>query len=288
MDVVATDSDDAVLGDIRSITIHFDAELIAVVHGIAHYLGVSPIDVDALAVLDDGDLVFLDYRTLAAHFDSALVNVLDGVDDMNDAEINDMFKEANKILKQADVSLDLDPNISRDVNDEGNGDDKIQSGEDAKLDEKGQDEINKKFGNGVGLKVYITNQIHGANDTLGCAPHVTEDANGNLEGKPIVYIKNDPCESNEDLGNTLAHEICHVLTLGDKDLVDINDGLKFEFSDSNGHVMDTNNLMHPSGTADSNGLTSIQRTEVFLGAARNRKKGRWPKKLVPFFAGMTI
>lgn len=198
------------------------------------------------------------------------VNVLDGVD-IDDDKINDMVKEANKILKQADVSLDLDPNISRGVSDEGNGDDKIQAGEDANLDEKGQKEINEEFGNGIGLKVYFTNQIHDNNGVTGCAPHVTEDANGNLKGKPIIYIKNDPCRSNKQLGRTLAHEACHVFTLGDKGLVDINDSLKFEFSDSNGHVMDINNLMYPRAT-DGNELTPIQRAEIFVGAARHCNK----------------
>lgn len=199
------------------------------------------------------------------------VNVVGGTT-ITDEKINDMFKEGNKILKQANVSLDNDPNVSRGVSDEGNKDDKIQTGEDAKLDEKGQEEINGKFGNGIGLKVYITNQIHDDNDVLGCAPHVTEDANGNLEGKPIIYIKNDPCTSAKKLGVVLAHEACHVFTLGDKDIIDINDSLKFEFCDDNGHVNDNNNLMDPTPTEDSNELTPIQRTEVFVGAARHCKK----------------
>lgn len=203
------------------------------------------------------------------------VNVLDGVD-IDDDKIEDMVKEANKDLKKANVSLDLDPNISRGVSDEGNDDDKIQGGEDPNLDEKGQKEINEEFGNGVGLKVYFTNQIHDNNGVTGCSPHVTEDANGKLEGKPIIYIKNDPCRSNKQLGRTLAHEACHVFTLGNRDVIDINDSLKLVFSDSNGHVMDINNLMYPEAV-DGNELTPIQRREVFLGAMRHCKK---IKKLV--------
>lgn len=196
------------------------------------------------------------------------VNVVGGTT-ISDEKINDMFKDANKILDQANVSLDADPNVSRNVSDEGNGDDNIDVGEDANLDEKGQEEINKKFGKGIGLKVYITDQIHGDDDILGCAPHVTEDANGNLEGKPIIYIKNDPCSP---LGTILAHEACHVFTLGDKDIIDINDSLKFEYCDDDGHVNDNNNLMDPTPTEDSNKLTTFQRTEVFVGAARHCKK----------------
>jgi len=197
------------------------------------------------------------------------VNVLDGVD-IDDDKIKGMVKEANKLLKKANVSLDLDPDISRGVSDEGNNDGKIQPGEDPNLDEKGQEEINNEFGNGVGLKVYFTNQIHDNNNITGCAPHV-KDTNGVLEGKPIIYIKNDPCRSNEQLGRTLAHEACTVFTLGDKGLIDINDSLKYVFSDDDGHVMDINNLMYPRAV-DGNELTPFQRTEVFVGAARHCNK----------------
>jgi hypothetical protein len=199
------------------------------------------------------------------------VNVVGGTA-INDDKIKDVFKEANKVLDQADVSLDNDPNVSHNVDDQGNHDDKIQQNEEEKLDEAGQGEINGKFGNGVGLKVYFTNQIRDDNNILGLAPHVTEDANGKLKGKPMIYVKNDPCLSNKDLGRVLAHEACHVFTVGDKDVYDINDLLKFKFSDANGHVMDINNLMHPAGNEDSNKLTPIQQTEVFNGAARHCKK----------------
>jgi hypothetical protein len=198
------------------------------------------------------------------------VNVVGGTT-ISDAKIDDIFKEANKILDQADVSLDNDPNVSHNVSDQNNNDAYIQTGEDEKLDEAGQDEINKRFGNGIGLKIYITDQIHDDNDTLGLAPHVTEDANGNLKGKPIIYIKNDPCLSDRELGHVLAHEACHVFTLGDDDIVDINDLSHFVHSDKEGHVMDGNNLMNPTLT-DGNKLTRLQAAEVFNGAARHCKK----------------
>ncbi len=199
------------------------------------------------------------------------VNVLDGVD-VNDSKIKDIFKEANKILKQADVSLDLDSDIATDVNDEGNNDGNIQEGEESALDEAGQDEINDEFGNGAGLKVYFTNQIRDNNSILGLAPHVEEDANGNLDAKPIIYLKNDPTKSNEKMGNTLAHEACTVFTLGDKDVVDRTGKVGyFRYSDDDGHVpFDPNNLMHP--TADGNELTPAQRYEVLQGAKRHCKK----------------
>jgi hypothetical protein len=197
------------------------------------------------------------------------VNVLPGVD-ANDAKIKDIFKKANKILDQADVSLDNDPNVSRDVNDQGNGDGNIQENEEPALDEAGQDEINKGFGEGVGLKVYFTNQIRDDNNILGLAPHVEEDANGNLDAKPIIYIKNDPALTNEQLGHVLAHEACHVFTLGDKDIVDIG-FFKLRFSDANGHIMDPNNLMNPVIT-DGNELGNGQRYEVLEGAKRHCKK----------------
>ena len=89
-----------------------------------------------------------------------LVNVLKGVT-MSDADIDDMIKEANKILKQAKIQLefDKDKNINDDVNDTGNQDGNIQSGEEAKLDGDGRKELDNKFGKGKGIKIYITNEI---------------------------------------------------------------------------------------------------------------------------------
>ena len=189
------------------------------------------------------------------------VNVLKGVD-ITDEEIKEIVKEANKILKQAKIAFD-DPNIVRDVNDLGNNDSKIQNSEENKLDEAGQKELNDNFGGGKGIKIYITNQIRDSNFIMGLAPHVTEDANGNLQGKPIIYLKREPDESNEVKGNDLAHESCHVFTL-------------------KGHVDDPNNLMYTYNpyTQDGNEanrgtiLTGDQIDEVLEGAKRHAKKAK--------------
>jgi len=211
------------------------------------------------------------------------VNVLKGVE-ITDEKIKELVKEANKILKQADVAFE-DPNISRNVSDENNNDDKIQNGEDNKLDEAGQKELNDTYGAGQGVKVYITNQVHDNNNTNGCAPHVTEDANGNLQGKPVIYLKNRPADSDKEKGSTLAHEGCHVFTLGDAEIIDVNFIWPFwniTISDSNGHVNDPNNLMYPYGkyTKDGNsvprgtGLTEAQKNEIKKGAKRHATRAK--------------
>lgn len=211
------------------------------------------------------------------------VNVLKGVN-ITDEEIKEIVKEANKILKQAKIAFD-DPNISRNVDDEGNNDDEIQAGEDPNLDEAGQKELNDTFGEGKGIKVYITNEIYDNNNINGVAPHVKEDPNGDLQGKPIIYLKNRPDDPNKKKGASLAHESCHVFTLGDKDIVDLEwEGFspKIETSDSDGHVDDPNNLMYPYAKYEKDGndvdrgteLTDWQKAEILKGAKRHAKKAK--------------
>lgn len=233
-------------------------------------------------------LVLLGAASLAIGADEVVkvplkVNVLSGVT-ITDAEIKEIVKEGNKILKPAGVQY-ANPKIARNVSDQNSAgsDDKIQKGEDAKLDEAGKAELDKDFGEGAGVKIYITNQVHNSDNTNGCAPHVTEDANGNLQGKPVIYLKNRPSDPNKKKGATLAHESAHVFTLGDLDIEDITiDGntLKIDWSDVNGHSSDPNNLMYPYSRYKKDGndvdrgttLTERQKKEILKGAKRHVKK----------------
>ncbi len=214
-----------------------------------------------------------------------LVNVLKGVT-MTDEEIEDMIKEANKILKQAKIQLEFDKNknINTDANDTGNQDGDIQSGEEAELDEDGRKELDKKFGKGKGIKIYITNKIRDSNSTRGLAPHVKEK-DGKLTAKPVIYLKKTSA-TKESKGNDLAHESGHVFTLGKNHVIDKASGKN---ADSTWHdPNDPNNLMYPYNpyTKDGNSvdrggdLTDDQIDEIKKGAKRlgKTKVAKKPKK----------
>ncbi|UCG56170.1 MAG: hypothetical protein JSU70_15015 [Phycisphaerales bacterium] len=203
----------------------------------------------------------------------AMVNVLKGVD-ANDSDIDAIIKECNKILKQANVQLEFSvKNIVRDVNDTGNKDGKIQLAEEIKLDEAGQKELIGKFGAGKGIKICITNKIRDKDATRGLAPHSKQE-NGQLTAKPIIYIKNLPKVKKESRGNDLAHETCHVLTLGKGHWIDKSRNKKAEGAHN---TDDTNNLMYPhnpyrkkDGELGDRGkkLTDDQIKEIQKGAKR--------------------
>ncbi len=219
-----------------------------------------------------------------------LVNVLKGVV-MSDADIDDMIKEANKILKQAKIQLefDKDKNVKNDVNDTGNQDGEIQSGEEAKLDENGRKELDNKFGKGKGVKIYITNEIRDDPNRRGLAPHVKEK-NGKLMAKPVIYLKKTTA-TKKSKGNDLAHECGHVFTLGCRHVIDKAAGRNADdtWHDPN----DPNNLMYPYNpyAKDGNSITPIyidrggeltddQIEEIKKGAKRlgKTKVAKKPKK----------
>jgi hypothetical protein len=214
-----------------------------------------------------------------------LVNVLKGVV-MSDDDIDDMIKEANKILKQAKIQLefDKDKNVKNDVNDTGNDDGNIQSGEEAKLDEDGRKELDNKFGNGKGVKIYITNEIRDDPDRRGLAPHVKEK-NGKLMANPAIYLKKTTA-TKKSKGNDLAHECGHVFTLGKCHVID---KAAVRNADDTAHdPSDPNNLMYPYNPYDKDGnsidrggeLTDDQIEEIKKGAKRlgKTKVAKKPKK----------
>jgi hypothetical protein len=123
-----------------------------------------------------------------------------------------MVAEANKILKQADIKIKFNKatDINRGVDDQGNNNDRIETGEDDKLDPQGVKELNEHTGDDdQGFKIYITNEIHGSPTTLGLAAHNPD--------VPVIYLKSG--QSAEKGGNTIAHEFSHVYTLGPNHVV---------------------------------------------------------------------
>lgn len=189
------------------------------------------------------------------------VNVLKGiaVNDAKAKEIADTIVEANKILKQANIKLEYDgaKNLAKDFDDQGNHNDKIESGEDAKLDKAAVEELGKKFGKGKGYKVIITSEIHGGTDT-GLSPH--------NPASPVTYLRNVAGRPATARAQTLAHEFCHVFTLGPGHKIDAATK-----ADAQGHhPTDKKNLMWAfagGGTA----LTKDQIAECNKGAKRDGK-----------------
>ncbi|MCX5653695.1 MAG: PEP-CTERM sorting domain-containing protein [Planctomycetota bacterium] len=179
-----------------------------------------------------------------------LVNVQPGVS-LSDDEIAAMVAEANKILKQADIKIKFNKatDINRGVDDQGNNNDRIETGEDDKLDPKGVTELNEHTGDDdQGFKIYITNEIHGSPTTLGLAAHNPD--------VPVIYLKSG--QSAEKGGNTIAHEFSHVYTLGPNHVVSGT-----TTADGKGHIAVPGNLMHP--TSDGTELTDEQKAELKKG-----------------------
>lgn len=195
-----------------------------------------------------------------------LVNVLKGVN-MTDEKIEKAVEEANKILKQAKIKLEFDKknNIQRNFNDQGNNNNKIENSEDDKLDKKGVEELEKKFGKGKGFKIMITDEIHGNANTTGLSPHNPD--------MPVTYLIPREKAGDADRGQTLAHEFAHVFTLGKKHLVDDKnnaDPSDDVRADNHGHVNDKKNLMHPT-TEGGTDLTEDQKAEINKTAKKRAK-----------------
>lgn len=194
-----------------------------------------------------------------------LVNVLKDVK-MTDEQIENAVKEANKILKQANVQLEFDKkNIQRDFNDQGNNNNKIENSEDGNLDKKGVEELEAKFGKGKGYKIVITDEIHGNAGTTGLSPH-----NPDL---PVTYIIPREKAGDAERGQTLAHEFSHVFTLGKGHVVDDHDtagAVDDDKADGTGHVNDKKNLMYPT-TEGGTDMTDDQKEEVKKKAKKRAK-----------------
>ncbi len=197
-----------------------------------------------------------------------LVNVQKGVT-ISDDDIAKQIEEANKLLKQGNIKLRFDKgkDINRNFNDQGNNNDKIEAGEDKKLDPHAVKELDGHTGyDGVGCKICITNEIHGKPGTLGLAGHDPDS--------PVIYIKAG--QSAKQGGNTISHEFGHIYTLGkghmvdDKDDADPSNDVK---ADGNGHAPDKGNLMHES--APGTKLTEDQIAELHKGLKGHCRPSTW-------------
>jgi len=194
------------------------------------------------------------------------VNVLRGVT-KTDEEIDEMIKEANKILEKAGTKLVFDKkkNINRNVSDEGNNDGKVTREERDKLRKKGVEELDNLFGKGKGIKITLVNDIidGGACTTTGVSIH--------NPAIPNIFVK---CTGTaKEKGRTIAHEFGHVFTLGSGHKIDGKTN-----ADGNGHhPTDKDNLMwgtRPGGT----NLTPDQKKEIQKNAKSRSGNGGTKKQ----------
>src|SRR5258707_11198746 len=107
------------------------------------------------------------------------VNVLKGAaatdDDLKTVvqNVDDLVKEANIILKRANIRLDFDkdPNVDKDVADQGTNNGRIANFDQfKKLQGPAVDELKKKFGEERGYKLYIASFVIQDNASM-LTPH---------------------------------------------------------------------------------------------------------------------
>lgn len=136
-----------------------------------------------------------------------IVNVNDNADPSGLIEAID---KANEILKGAKITLEWHqtrPNESAGDPD-GNGLSRDQRDD---VRENGQEVLNDEVGAGKGIKIDLVNRVSGEDEgVLGVAVH----------RNPVVIVS--PDSDPNEFGRTIAHEICHSLTIS-YDLYDPND-----------------------------------------------------------------
>lgn len=146
----------------------------------------------------------------------AVVNIIDSSDSSNVAEA---IKKANEILGQAGIRL-VPVKVNNPYN-TGNGDGDLTDAEGTTAVGEGEQELSDTCGSGNGLKVNIADDVWVEKpNTNGWAIH----------RRPVVFT--EPDSDPNVMGETIAHEICHSLTLG-KDTYDPNlkDNLMYGYTD---------------------------------------------------------
>lgn len=132
-----------------------------------------------------------------------IINVADGCN-ADDVKIKAMIARANEIMHKAKIHFYVkETKAGYKV---GNGNSTFTGQEENMAIEDGRKEI----GTGRGMKITIADTISTIDNPLGIAKHRI----------PVALIANGP--SGSDMGQTLAHEFCHCLTIND-DLTDAND-----------------------------------------------------------------
>lgn len=164
--------------------------------------------------------------------------------------LNQLLENANAILKQAGIRLELEGAVDNTATDQGNDDGGIDKNEVEKLEKKSLEELKDKL-KGKGVKI---NYAFGIDPTV--VPNGESVAGFATHGVPVIYLRNI-IDNLAWRANDLVHELCHVLTLPN-------------------HSTDTNNVLYPSNPISREGeplaprgtnLTPAQITEIKKKAA---------------------
>ena len=165
--------------------------------------------------------------------------VVNIVDDSDSSNVDAAIKKANDILKQAKVRLVVKKTNNNVV--VGNGTAVLTEDEAFEALQAGQEELNDVCGAGKGLKITIADNV---------LMEVPGAIGWSIHRNPVIFIEPD-ADVNE-MAKTIAHEMCHSLTV-------------------NGHSGDVNDLMHAfagSGTTISpDDITEIRTTARRRGEA---------------------
>ncbi len=161
------------------------------------------------------------------------------------AESKEYIKRANEVLKQAKIKLTIAKTNENFM--VGNNDANQAESEDDEAIKKGKKELEDNT-KGKGIKInFCDRPIASSANTNGWAIHKT----------PVIFVRES--DTTEKSGNTVAHEICHVLTI-DYDL----------YAEAN-----RNRLMYGYSSRTGTELTDAEKEEIRKEAA---KRGTIQKK----------
>jgi len=149
-----------------------------------------------------------------------VVNIIDASDANN---VDAAIRKANEILEPAHIYL-LITKINWNVN-AGDGNGNLTEAEGKKAQEDGQEELDKTFGAGEGIKITVADD---------CWTEAPNNVGWSVHRNPVVVV--EPGADANDMGYTIAHELGHALTI---------DG-NTPGRDPNGHSSDPNDLMDPN------------------------------------------
>ena len=211
-----------------------------------------------------------------------LVNVLKDVAFTKD-DAAAMVAAANKVLKKAGLKIrlefDKDKHFKDNFKDGGNEDDKVDANEELGLRIGGLRELNKTFGKGKGVKVVIGDLLRGQADIFGFTTH----------NQSVTFVKRGEGadeRSPDSMGQALAHEFCHAMTLGPRHIISITaegETLRADATSHNPDDMGSLVWKDAKSPDDENTLTEKQREEVkkhatSRGEAKKPDDNRSPKE----------
>jgi hypothetical protein len=134
-----------------------------------------------------------------------VINLYNGTN-VSEADAKKYIERANEVFKQAKIKLKI-AKVNKNFM-VGNNDAKQSGTEDAEAERKGKKEL-KDNTKGKGIKINFTDDpwTEKGGTVNGWAKHKS----------PVIFLRKNPdpnaAKSCEKTGNTVAHEICHVLTI---------------------------------------------------------------------------